>query len=69
MIFQDLTPKDFKTCEDNRLFKKGISQLSHSLRNFRNIVHLENELSRKHTISKATAKGAISSIFTISNDF
>ena len=58
-----------RTCEDNRLFKKGISQLSHSLRNFRNIVHLENEVSGKYTISKATAKGAISSIFTISNDF
>jgi len=58
-----------KTCEDNRLFKKGISQLSHSLRNFRNIVHLKNEESEKYTISKATAKGAISSIFTISNDF
>ncbi len=73
--FKDLKPLKnnfdgyIKTCEDNRLFKKGISQLSHSLRNFRNIVHLENELSRKHTISKATAKGAISSIFTISNDF
>jgi len=58
-----------KSCENNRLFKKGISQLSHSLRNFRNIVHLENEVSGKYTISKATAKGAISSIFTISNDF
>ncbi len=58
-----------RTCENNRLFKKGISQLSHSLRNFRNIVHLENEVSGKYTISKATAKGAISSIFTISNDF
>ena len=34
-----------------------------------NIVHLENEFSGKYTISKATAKGAITSIFTISNDF
>ncbi len=58
-----------KSCDKNGLFKKGISQLSHSLRNFRNIVHLENEVSGKYTISKATAKGAITSIFTISNDF
>lgn len=58
-----------KSCNNNRLFKKGISQLSHSLRNFRNIVHLKNEESGKFTISKPTAKGAITSIFTISNDF
>ena len=58
-----------RSCENNGLFKKGISKLSDSLRHFRNIVHLENEESRRYTISKATAKGAISSIFTISNDF
>jgi len=58
-----------KSCENNGLFKKGISKLSDSLRHFRNIVHLENEVSRRYSISKATAKGAISSIFTISNDF
>jgi len=58
-----------KSCDKNGLFKKGISQLSHSFRNFRNIVHLENEVSGKYSISKATAQGAISSIFTISNDF
>ncbi|GAI93443.1 unnamed protein product, partial [marine sediment metagenome] len=58
-----------KSCDKKGLFKKGISQLSHSLRNFRNIVHLENEVNGKYTISKPTAKGAISSIFTISNDF
>ena len=58
-----------RSCENNGLFKKGISKLSDSLRHFRNIVHLENEVSKRYTISKATAKGAISSIFTISNDF
>ncbi|GAI18119.1 unnamed protein product [marine sediment metagenome] len=57
------------SCDNNGLFKKGISKLSDSLRDFRNIVHLEKEESSRYTISKATAKGAISSIFTISNDF
>jgi hypothetical protein len=56
-------------CDNNGLFKKGISKLSDSLRDFRNIVHLKNEVNKRYTISKATAKGAISSIFTISNDF
>jgi len=58
-----------KSCETKGLLKKGISRLSDSLRNFRNIVHLEKEESSRYTISKATAKGAISAIFTISNDF
>ncbi len=58
-----------KSCDNKGLFKKGISKLSDSLRDFRNIVHLENEVSKRYTISKSTAKGAISSIFTISNDF
>lgn len=58
-----------RSCENNSLFKKGISKLSDSLRHFRNIVHLENEKSSKYTTSKATAKGAVSSIFTISNEF
>jgi len=57
------------SCDNNSHFKKGISKLSDSLRDFRNIVHLEKEESSRYTISKATAKGAISSIFTISNDF
>lgn len=57
------------SCDNNGLFKKGISKLSDSLRDFRNIVHLEKEESNRYTLSKATAKGAISSIFTISNDF
>jgi len=73
--YKKISPSDntfneyIKACDKKGLFKKGISQLSHSLRNFRNIVHLGNEVSGKYTISKPTAKGAISSIFTISNDF
>jgi len=56
-------------CESKGILKKGISRLSDSIRYFRNIVHLENEKSLKYTISKASAKNALSSIFIIANDF
>ena len=55
--------------EENNLLKSAISRLSHAVRQFRNIVHLSKEESPRYTISKATAKGAVASIFTISNDF
>lgn len=58
-----------KACQDNGVLKSAIQSLSNAIRHFRNIVHIENEKSSRHTISKATAKGAVSSIFTISNDF
>jgi len=58
-----------KTCEDKVLLKRGVYRLSDSIRDFRNLVHLENEETNRHTVSKATAKGAVSSIFTIANDF
>jgi hypothetical protein len=58
-----------KCCENNRLMKSAISKLTDSVRHFRNLVHLERESSPRSTISKATAKGAVSSIFTIVNDF
>lgn len=58
-----------KACEDNGLLKTAIHRLADSIRQFRNIVHLEREISSKYSISKATAKGAVSSIFTIANDF
>ena len=58
-----------KTCEQNGLLKSGVSRLSDSVRHFRNLVHLSAEKTKTHTISKATAKGALSSIFTIVNDF
>jgi hypothetical protein len=58
-----------KLCESKGILKKGISRLSDSVRHFRNIVHLKNEISPKYTISKAAAKNAVSSIFIISNDF
>jgi hypothetical protein len=58
-----------KACEDNGLLKRGVLRLTDSVRDFRNLVHLANEKAKRHTISKATAKGAVSSIFTIANDF
>jgi len=58
-----------RTCEHHELLKDGVSRLSHSVRQFRNLVHLSAEETSKHTISKATAIGAVSSIFTIANDF
>ena len=58
-----------KTCEQHGLLKDSVSRLSHAVRQFRNLVHLSREESSRDTISKATAKGAVSSIFTISNDF
>ncbi len=58
-----------QTCEDKSLLKRGVSRLSDSIRDFRNLVHLDNEKAIRHTISKPTAKGAVSSIFTIANDF
>ena len=58
-----------QTCEQNGLLKGSVSRLSHAVRQFRNLVHLSAEEPKKHTISKATAIGAVSSIFTIANDF
>ncbi|MFQ6126484.1 MAG: hypothetical protein ACE5R6_18005 [Candidatus Heimdallarchaeota archaeon] len=58
-----------KTCQNHGILKEAIHRLSDSVRHFRNLVHIENEKSKKHTISKATAIGAVSSIFTIANDF
>ncbi len=65
--------KDFngyvQTCVQNKLLKDSVSHLSDSVRGFRNLVHLSAEETKKHTISKSIAKGAVSSIFTIASDF
>ncbi len=58
-----------KACEGKGLLEIAIHKLADSVRQFRNIVHLERESSSRHSISKSTAKGAVSSIFTIANDF
>jgi len=57
-----------KACEENGLLKTGISRLSDSVRHFRNMVHLQKENTPESTITKVTAKGAVTSIFTIAND-
>lgn len=75
LIHNKVTPSDktfdsyIKACEANCLLKKAVHRLSDSFRHFRNFVHLSNEITSKHTISKATAKGAVASIFTLANDF
>ena len=58
-----------QTCQQEKLLEEGISRLSDSARHFRNLVHLSKEKTKKHTISKSKAKGAVASIFTIANDF
>ncbi len=73
--FKQVTPikDDFdgyiQTCEQQRLLKRSVSRLSDSVRQFRNLVHIDAEKTKKHSISKATAKGAVSCIFTLANDF
>ena len=56
-------------CESKGYLKIAVSRLTDSVRNFRNLVHMTKENSSRTTISKATAKGAVTSIFTIANDF
>jgi len=74
LIHKKITPSKnnfdgyIKACESNGLLKSAIHRLTDSVRHFRNFVHLEKEESSRTTISKATAKGAVSSIFTIAND-
>jgi hypothetical protein len=58
-----------KTCVDKGILKAGIYKLADSVRDFRNIVHLEREKTSRYTIERPTAKGAVASIFTIVNDF
>lgn len=58
-----------RACDENGLLKAAIHRLADSVRQFRNIVHLEKEASVRYSISKATALAAVASIFTIANDF
>ena len=57
-----------KAGEENGLLKGAVSKLADSFRQFRNTVHFEKETSSKQSISKPTAKGAVSSVFTIANE-
>ena len=58
-----------KLIESKGLLKSGINALSESVRHFRNYVHLSKETDKSHAILKSTAIGAVSSIFTLVNDF
>lgn len=61
--------KYIDACIENKLLESSVSKLSESIRYFRNIVHLEREKSPKQTISKSTALGAVSAIFSLLNAF
>lgn len=56
-------------CESNNLLTKGMSRLGDSVRHFRNLVHLEKENTPKKTVTKANAKSAVASLFSIIHDF
>lgn len=58
-----------QACTANGLPKSAIQGLANSVRHFRNLVHMSNEKSKRHTISKSTAKAAVASIFSLVNDF
>lgn len=66
---KDTFDEYIKACQNNGILKSAIHNLSNSVRHFRNIVHIEKEKSSRYTISKATAKGTVASVFTIANDF
>ena len=57
-----------RACENKGLLKSAIQRLADSVRQFRNIVHLERENSSKYSVWKATAKSAVAAVFTIAND-
>lgn len=58
-----------QACQSDGLLKSAVHRLTDSVRQFRNFVHIEKEVSSRHTIPKSTAKGAVASIFTLVNDF
>ncbi len=58
-----------RTCKRNGFLKVAVRSLTTSVRHFRNLIHLEKESKKQDTISRATAAGAVSSIFTLVNYF
>jgi hypothetical protein len=58
-----------QTCKQQGLLKNSVSGLPDSVRQFTDLVHISREENNRHTISKLTAKTAVTSIFTIVNDF
>lgn len=58
--------EDFiEDCEKNCLLKPGLAHLTHSVRDFRNFIHLAKENSKEQSISKSIATGALSAVFTV----
>lgn len=57
------------TCAEKGILKKAIQKLADSVREFRNLVHLQREKSPRYSISIPTAKNAVASVFIIINDF
>ncbi|MBL7130833.1 MAG: hypothetical protein ISS45_05485 [Candidatus Omnitrophica bacterium] len=58
-----------RACKRNGFLKAAVRSLTTSVRHFRNLIHFEKESKKKDTISRATAAGAVTSIFTLVNDF
>ena len=58
-----------KTCEEQNILRKVISKLSDVFRQFRNSVHLKEEFDSGKIISKSTAWGCVSLMFTVIMDF
>ena len=60
-----------EVCRNNKelIQRPCLINLSNSVRDFRNLVHLEKEESKRYAISGSTAIGAISAVFTVANDF
>jgi hypothetical protein len=75
LISKNVKPKSDKfecyieACEEHKLLTAGINRLSDSVRHFRNLVHLAREDNSKKTITKANAKSAVASLFSIIHDF
>jgi hypothetical protein len=57
-----------KICEENKLFRTGARRLTDSVRDFRNLVHLENEAKSKTNPSLPMASNVVSALFTIIDD-
>ena len=75
LIYQNIQPADekfeeyIKACQENGLLKKSVSQLSDSVRLFRNLVHLQKESKLRQSVSKPTAAAVLASIFILADDF
>ena len=68
-VKNDTFSEYIRTCKRNGFLKVAVRSLTTSVRHFRNLIHLEKESKKKDTISRATAAGAVTSIFTLVNDF